>query len=82
MPDVIEAAKDADILIFVVPHQFIRRICSTLQGKIKSTAVGLSLIKVYPSNIYMLKHETFYDLLLYNQFINRSIHIQNFSAGL
>ncbi|XP_032674165.1 glycerol-3-phosphate dehydrogenase [NAD(+)], cytoplasmic-like [Odontomachus brunneus] len=45
VPDVIEAAKDADILIFVVPHQFIRRICSTLQGKIKSTAVGLSLIK-------------------------------------
>lgn len=47
VPDVVEAAKDADILIFVVPHQFIRRICSTLQGKIKPTAVGLSLIKVY-----------------------------------
>lgn len=47
VPDVVEAAKDADILIFVVPHQFIRRICSTLQGKIKSTAVGLSLIKVF-----------------------------------
>ncbi|XP_070172755.1 glycerol-3-phosphate dehydrogenase 1 isoform X2 [Polyergus mexicanus] len=45
IPDVAEAAKDADILIFVVPHQFIRRICSTLRGKIKSTAVGLSLIK-------------------------------------
>lgn len=42
-----EAAKDADILIFVVPHQFIQRICSTLQGKIKPTAVGLSLIKVH-----------------------------------
>ncbi|XP_020300218.1 glycerol-3-phosphate dehydrogenase [NAD(+)], cytoplasmic-like [Pseudomyrmex gracilis] len=45
VPDVVDAAKDADILIFVVPHQFIRRICSTLQGKIKPTAVGLSLIK-------------------------------------
>ncbi|KAG5322145.1 GPDA dehydrogenase, partial [Acromyrmex heyeri] len=45
IPDVMEAAKDADILIFVVPHQFIQRICSTLQGKIKPTAVGLSLIK-------------------------------------
>ncbi|KAM0728200.1 Glycerol-3-phosphate dehydrogenase [NAD(+)], cytoplasmic [Formica fusca] len=45
IPDVMEAAKDADILIFVVPHQFIRRICSTLRGKIKPTAVGLSLIK-------------------------------------
>jgi len=46
IPDVVEAAKNADILVFVVPHQFIQRICSTLQGKIKSTAVGLSLIKV------------------------------------
>ncbi|XP_020710418.2 glycerol-3-phosphate dehydrogenase [NAD(+)], cytoplasmic [Athalia rosae] len=45
VPDVLEAAKDADILIFVVPHQFIHRICSTLLGKIKPTAVGLSLIK-------------------------------------
>ncbi|XP_066591679.1 glycerol-3-phosphate dehydrogenase [NAD(+)], cytoplasmic [Prorops nasuta] len=45
VPDVVEAAKDADILIFVVPHQFIRRICSTLLGKIKPNAYGLSLIK-------------------------------------
>ncbi|KAJ8667171.1 hypothetical protein QAD02_008833 [Eretmocerus hayati] len=45
VPDVVEAAKHADILIFVVPHQFIRRICSTLLGKIKPGAVGLSLIK-------------------------------------
>ncbi|XP_043791912.1 glycerol-3-phosphate dehydrogenase [NAD(+)], cytoplasmic-like isoform X2 [Apis laboriosa] len=45
IPDVVEAAKDADILTFVIPHQFIRRICSVLLGKIKPTAVGLSLIK-------------------------------------
>ncbi|XP_012283028.1 glycerol-3-phosphate dehydrogenase [NAD(+)], cytoplasmic [Orussus abietinus] len=45
VPDVVEAAKNADVLIFVVPHQFIRRICSTICGKIKPTAVGLSLIK-------------------------------------
>jgi glycerol-3-phosphate dehydrogenase len=46
VPDVVEAAKDADILVFVVPHQFIKTLCSTLLGKIKPTAVGLSLIKV------------------------------------
>lgn len=40
-----DAAKDADILIFVVPHQFIPRQCAELLGKIKPTAVGLSLIK-------------------------------------
>ncbi|KAI4459087.1 glycerol-3-phosphate dehydrogenase [Holotrichia oblita] len=45
IPDIIEAAREADILIFVVPHQFIRTICSTLLGKIKPTAIGLSLIK-------------------------------------
>lgn len=42
----VEAAKDADLLIFVVPHQFVRTICSTLLGKIKPTAAALSLIKV------------------------------------
>jgi Glycerol-3-phosphate dehydrogenase len=46
VPDVVEAAKDADILVFVVPHQFIVRLCSQLLGKIKPDAVGLSLIKV------------------------------------
>ncbi|XP_044734107.1 glycerol-3-phosphate dehydrogenase [NAD(+)], cytoplasmic isoform X2 [Chrysoperla carnea] len=45
VPDVVEAAKVADILIFVVPHQFIRPLCSSLLGKIKPTAIGLSLIK-------------------------------------
>ncbi|XP_012140273.1 glycerol-3-phosphate dehydrogenase 1 isoform X2 [Megachile rotundata] len=45
VPDVVEAAKDSDILIFVIPHQFINSICSALLGKIKPTAVGLSLIK-------------------------------------
>ncbi|XP_017889258.1 glycerol-3-phosphate dehydrogenase [NAD(+)], cytoplasmic isoform X2 [Ceratina calcarata] len=45
IPDVIEAAIDADILIFVIPHQFISKICSALLGKIKPTAVGISLIK-------------------------------------
>uniref|UniRef100_U5EKF5 Glycerol-3-phosphate dehydrogenase [NAD(+)] n=1 Tax=Corethrella appendiculata TaxID=1370023 RepID=U5EKF5_9DIPT len=45
VPDVVEAAKDADILIFVVPHQFIRGLGTALLGKIKPTAVGLSLIK-------------------------------------
>lgn len=46
MPDLVEAAVEADILIFVVPHQFIKGQCEALRGKIKPTAVGLSLIKV------------------------------------
>lgn len=43
--DPLETAKDADILIFVVPHAFVPRICAPMKGKIKSTAVGISLIK-------------------------------------
>jgi len=45
IPDLEEAAKDADILVFVVPHQFVRSQCKALDGKIKKNAVGLSLIK-------------------------------------
>jgi len=46
VPDVLEAATGADVLVFVTPHQFIRRLCSVLKGKIKPTAVAISLIKV------------------------------------
>lgn len=43
--DVLETCKDADILIFVIPHKFIVPMCKPLIGNIKSTAVGISLIK-------------------------------------
>jgi len=49
IPDLLDAAKDADILVFVVPHQFINRLCDQLSGNIKSTAIGLSLIKGFLS---------------------------------
>lgn len=45
VPDLLDASRDADILIFVVPHQFINRLCDQMAGNIKSTAIGLSLIK-------------------------------------
>ena len=45
VPDVSEAAVEADILIFVVPHAFVPSICKQLTGKIKATAFGISLIK-------------------------------------
>lgn len=46
VPDLVEASKDADILVFVIPHQFIGKVCDTMSGKIKKDAVGISLIKV------------------------------------
>ncbi|XP_077176476.1 glycerol-3-phosphate dehydrogenase 1-like protein [Paroedura picta] len=45
VPDPVEAAADANILIFVIPHQFIPKICDQLVGKIKAGAIGISLIK-------------------------------------
>ena len=45
--DVTEAAAGSDILIFVVPHQFVRGICKQLKGKLKPNTVALSLIKVW-----------------------------------
>uniref|UniRef100_I7GP10 Glycerol-3-phosphate dehydrogenase [NAD(+)] n=1 Tax=Macaca fascicularis TaxID=9541 RepID=I7GP10_MACFA len=45
VPDVVQAAADADILIFVVPHQFIRKICDQLKGHLKANTIGMSLIK-------------------------------------
>ena len=46
VPDISDAALSADILIFVLPHQFIKRACAPLKGKLKPGATGLSLIKV------------------------------------
>lgn len=46
IPDVVEAAEDADILIFVLPHQFMTNTCRPLVGKVKPSAFGVSLCKV------------------------------------
>ncbi|KAL7016173.1 hypothetical protein ACKWTF_009952 [Chironomus riparius] len=43
--DIVEAAKNADILIFVLPHQYISHIGSQLAGLIKPTSMALSLTK-------------------------------------
>ncbi|XP_074499839.1 glycerol-3-phosphate dehydrogenase [NAD(+)], cytoplasmic [Sebastes fasciatus] len=45
VPDLVEASSDADILVFVIPHQFVAKVCDTMKGKIKTDALGISLIK-------------------------------------
>lgn len=47
VPDLIDAATDADLFIFVIPHQFIPRTCKTLaeSGKVKKSARGITLVK-------------------------------------
>lgn len=45
-PDLEEAVKDADVLVFVIPHQYVNKVCEQLKGKIKNGAFALTLVKV------------------------------------
>ena len=45
VPDLIEATKDADILVFVLPYQFLTKACEQLKVHIKPGAFAISLIK-------------------------------------
>ncbi|KAL8038759.1 hypothetical protein ABFX02_11G128700 [Erythranthe guttata] len=44
-PDLENAVKDANLLVFVTPHQFMEGICKRLVGKIRADAEAISLIK-------------------------------------
>ena len=44
-PDIADTVKDATILIFNLPHQFIGRVCEMLKGKVLPYARGISCIK-------------------------------------
>ena len=44
--DLAKAVENADILIFVLPHQYTRQACSDLVGKVKPTSFAVTLIKV------------------------------------
>ena len=46
VPDVVVACTNADILIFVLPHQFVKDTCEKMIPAVKPGALGLSLIKV------------------------------------
>jgi glycerol-3-phosphate dehydrogenase (NAD+) len=45
VPDLVASCEGADVLIFVLPHQFLPKTCAALKGKISPNAVGISLIK-------------------------------------
>ncbi|CAN3357073.1 glycerol-3-phosphate dehydrogenase [NAD(+)] 2 [Diutina catenulata] len=44
-PDIVETAKDADLLVFNIPHQFLPRVCKQLVGHVKPTTRGISCLK-------------------------------------
>ncbi|XP_029450874.1 glycerol-3-phosphate dehydrogenase [NAD(+)], cytoplasmic [Rhinatrema bivittatum] len=45
VPELLDASANADILVFVVPHQFIGKLCDQLKDHVKKNAIGVSLIK-------------------------------------
>jgi len=50
VPDIVQAVTDADVFIFVVPHQFVNRICGQIKAAIKPGAFAVSLIKGLSEN--------------------------------
>ncbi|OCK79074.1 glycerol-3-phosphate dehydrogenase-like protein [Lepidopterella palustris CBS 459.81] len=44
-PDIVDACKNSTILIFVLPHQFIARVCDNLKGNIVPYARAISCTK-------------------------------------
>nr|XP_029521995.1 glycerol-3-phosphate dehydrogenase [NAD(+)], cytoplasmic-like [Oncorhynchus nerka] len=45
VPEITEAVKGTSILIFVIPHQFIGRLCDQMKPHIAQGTIGISLIK-------------------------------------
>lgn len=46
VPKLCDAAEGADLLVFVVPHQFIRKLCDEMVCCVSRKALGITLIKV------------------------------------
>ncbi|KAJ8651518.1 glycerol-3-phosphate dehydrogenase (NAD(+)) [Lichtheimia ornata] len=59
-PDLLEACRDATVLVFVLPHQFVREVCEDLAGKIAPNARAISLIKgleIKPDQVVLFSEE-------------------------
>jgi glycerol-3-phosphate dehydrogenase (NAD+) len=45
VPDLVNAVRDATLLVFVVPHQFVNTLCRQMQGHVHPDARVISLVK-------------------------------------
>ncbi|CAG01346.1 unnamed protein product, partial [Tetraodon nigroviridis] len=45
LPDLVEAVRGTELIVFVVPHQFIGGLCEQMKGHVKEGAIGISLVK-------------------------------------
>ncbi|MES1908412.1 MAG: hypothetical protein MHM6MM_001357 [Cercozoa sp. M6MM] len=44
-PDLLAAVRDANLLVFVLPHQFLPNVCRQLRGHLSPTCSGITLVK-------------------------------------
>ncbi|XP_028324863.1 glycerol-3-phosphate dehydrogenase 1-like protein isoform X1 [Gouania willdenowi] len=45
IPELVDAVKGAKVLVFVVPHQFIAKLCDQMKNHLGEGTIGISLIK-------------------------------------
>ncbi|KAI8334617.1 glycerol-3-phosphate dehydrogenase [NAD+] [Chlamydoabsidia padenii] len=71
-PDLVKACQDCTVLVFVLPHQFVRGVCDDLVGKIQPNVKAISLVKgleIKPERITLFSEE-----------IGRRLHIDQVAA--
>ncbi|KAK9874593.1 hypothetical protein WA026_005427 [Henosepilachna vigintioctopunctata] len=60
IPDLVECVKFADILVFVVPRQYVENTCKTIVGNVKPNAVAVSLTKGFEvrpgGSLWLISH--------------------------
>jgi glycerol-3-phosphate dehydrogenase (NAD+) len=56
VPDLAQACKDATLLIFVLPHQFLPRLLPTIRENCHSSCRGVSLIKGLGECLIDMRH--------------------------
>ncbi|EEB05397.1 glycerol-3-phosphate dehydrogenase Gpd1 [Schizosaccharomyces japonicus yFS275] len=67
IPDVREVTRKSDVLVFVVPHQFVDRVCEQMKGFVRPNAVAISCIKGVAVNKQGVK--------LYSEYITERLGI-------
>jgi len=60
VPDLVDASRDASVLVFVLPHQFVRGVCEKMKEAIAPNAKAISLIKgleITPEGVTLFSEE-------------------------
>jgi glycerol-3-phosphate dehydrogenase (NAD+) len=79
VPDVLEAVKNANLLVFVLPHQFVKGLCIKLKEHLTNEVYAISLIKgmAVKDNKPELISEVIHDILDINVSVLSGANIAN-----